>query len=94
MLCVHSNENNDKPQEDLELQRVNSENRVWRSACLRIDKSFAIFMVQHFVLVGLIIFFAYEMHISDTCESQNIYQSLLCMVLGLIAPRNVVRRLS
>jgi len=92
MHCMKNNQEVE-PEGDLEIQRVNSEHRVWRSACLRIDKSFAIFMVQHFVLVGLIIFFAYEMHISDTCESQNIYQSLLCMVLGLIAPRNVVRRL-
>ena len=92
MNCMKNNQEVE-PEGDLELQRVNSERRVWRSACLRIDKSFAVFMVQHIVLVGLIVFFAYEMHISDTCESQNIYQSLLCMVLGLIAPRNVVRRL-
>jgi hypothetical protein len=46
MLCIHTNQNNEEPQEDLELQRVNSERKTWRSCCLTLDRDFVQYAVN------------------------------------------------
>ena len=86
MLCIHSNENNDKPQEDLELQRVNSERQTWRSCCLTLDRDFVQYAVKYIILIGLIIFFSLELHLAEDCNDKQLYNSLLMFVVGLAIP--------
>ena len=73
---------------DLELQRIDTPETVirWKSCCLVMDKDFAIFFTKYFIIVGLITFFALELHISDSCEDKNLYQSLLMLVIGVALP--------
>jgi len=44
------------------------------------------YMTKTITLIGLITFFAYELSNSKSCEQSNIYQSLLCMVIGILIP--------
>ena len=75
---------------DLELQRVDTPSdkarKVWKSCCLTLDADFIMYMTKTITLIGLIIFFSYELSTSENCERQNIYQSLLCMVIGILIP--------
>lgn len=83
MICPPQEE-----QKDLELQRVDTPSDVvrWRSCCLIMDKDFAIFFTKYFIIIGLISFFAVELHISETCEASNLYQSLMMLVIGIALP--------
>ena len=85
MICPPSKE---EQKDDLELQRVDTPIDVvkWRSCCLIMDKDFAIFFVKYFIIIGLISFFAIELHLSYTCENKNLYQSLLMLVIGVALP--------
>ena len=81
MICPSADE-----EKDLELQRTPHDTVRWRSCCLLMDKDFAIFFTKYFIIIGLISFFALELHISETCEDKNLYQSLLMLVIGVALP--------
>lgn len=83
MICPPKEE-----QKDLELQRVDTPIDVvkWRSCCLEMDRDFAIFFVKYFIIIGLISFFAVELHLSNTCEDKNLFQSLLMLIIGVALP--------
>ena len=85
MLCPMSA---DEEQGELKMERVNTPDRTtkWRSCCLTMDKDFAIFFTKYFIIIGLISFFATELHISETCEDKNLFQSLLMLVIGVALP--------
>ena len=93
MICP--NGDNDMKDDDLELQRTDTPaqkvRKVWHSCCLRLDAEFVMYLSKTITLIGLIIFFSYEMHISESCENTNIYQSLLCMVIGILIPNPRVK---
>ena len=75
-------------QTDLSLQRVNTpkDHRIWRSWCLRCDREIVQYFTKYIILIGLMCFFAIELHISTTCEEHQLYQSLLTLVLGIALP--------
>jgi len=88
MNCLKNNEEV-KPEEDLELQRSNSERKVnimWRSCCLELNRDFTIFFTKYIILISLMIFFSFELHISKDCNDKSLYQSLLLLVLGVAIP--------
>lgn len=60
--------------------------RVWRSACIEIDREFVVFMSSYFVLTGLLTFFCVGLYKAESCEQSNLYQSLLLLILGVILP--------
>lgn len=60
--------------------------RVWHSCCLQCDKDALVFICSYFLLGGLLIFFAMGLWTSDSCETSNLYQSLMLLVLGVILP--------
>lgn len=79
---------------DLELQRTNSERKVnimWRSCCLELNRDFTIFFTKYIILIGLMIFFSYELHIAEDCNDKNLFQSLLMLVLGISVPNPRLR---
>ena len=83
MFCNEEKKN----EPDLELQRVDTpENIRWKSCCLLMDKDFVIFFTKYFIITGLLTFFAIELHISDTCEETNLYQSLMLLMIGVAIP--------
>ena len=84
MLCTNIKEV--EPEEELQLQRVNSERKTWKSCCLTLDREFVQYTVKYLILIGLIIFFSVELHISVTCEDKQLYNSLLMFVVGLAIP--------
>lgn len=85
MICPQKEE-----EKDLELQRVNSEQRhnniIWRSCCLTLNKEFTIFFTKYFILIALMAFFSVELHLAVNCEDKSLYQSLLLLVLGVAIP--------
>jgi len=78
----------DEKLDDLELQQTDTHTDAvrWRSCCLVMDKDFAIFFTKYFIIIGLISFFAVELHLSESCENKNLYQSLLMLVIGVALP--------
>lgn len=84
MICP-----NEEEMKDLELQRTNSEingRRRWKSCCFYVDREVVVFSTKYFILIGLMTFFSAELHLSETCEDKNLYQSLLMLVLGISVP--------
>jgi hypothetical protein len=89
MNCLKNNEEVRPEEEDLELQRSNSERRVnimWRSCCLELNRDFTIFFTKYIILISLMIFFSFELHIAEDCNDKSLYQSLLLLVLGVAIP--------
>lgn len=84
MLCTNNKEV--EPEEDLELQRVNSERKTWKSCCLTLDRDFVQYAVKYSILIGLIIFFSMELHLAEDCNDKQLYNSLLMFVVGLAIP--------
>ena len=95
MICPKNGNDDKMNDEDLEIQRINTPiekaRKIWTSGCIRMDAEFVMYLFKTLTLIGLIIFFSYEMHISETCENTNIYQSLLCMVIGILMPQPKIR---
>jgi len=86
MICPQKEESID----DIELQRTETpaDRRVmrWHSCCLTCDKDFVEYFVKYVLLAGLIIFFAVELHLSQKCESDQLYTGLLTLVIGIALP--------
>ena len=60
--------------------------RIWRSACIELDKDFVVFISSYLVLTGLLTFFCIGLYNAESCEESNLYQSLLLLILGVILP--------
>ena len=60
--------------------------RVWRSCCFECDKSAFIFICSYIMLGCLLCFFGAGLWTADSCESSNLYQSLMLLVLGVVLP--------
>ena len=93
MICP-DNEEIKEGGEDLELQRTYSErkaNVMWRSCCVELNRDFTIFFTKYIMLLGLMVFFSYSLHESETCEDKNLFQSLLMLVLGISVPNPKLR---
>jgi hypothetical protein len=90
LVCPEKNEmKNEDTQTDLELQRTYTPtrgSRVWRSCCLRCDRDIVQYFTKYIILVALMIFFSIELHLADTCEGTQLYQSMLTLVLGIALP--------
>ena len=84
MICPQQDESID----DIELQRVDTPDRKvkWSSCCFECHKDFVEYAVKYILLAGLIIFFAVELHLSDKCESDQLYTGLLTLVIGIALP--------
>jgi len=88
MNCLKNNEEV-KPEEDLELQRTNSEingRKRWKSCCFYVDREVVVFSTKYFILIALMTFFSFELHIAKDCNDKSLYQSLLLLVLGVAIP--------
>ena len=74
--------------DDLEIQRnPNPENRTeWHSCCFLVDRDVVVFFTKYFILVSLMIFFAYELHISEDCNDKQLFNGLLMLVFGVALP--------
>ena len=85
MICP---QNNDIELQSPDLERTDNPTDTvrWRSCCLIMDKDFAIFFTKYFIIIGLISFFAVELHLSESCEDKNLFQSLLMLVIGVALP--------
>ena len=74
---------------DLELQRSNSEvraNVMWRSCCIELNRDFTVFFTKYIILIGLMVFFSAELHLSITCEDKQLFMSLLTLIIGVAIP--------
>ena len=80
MLCTNIKEVEPEEKEELELQRVNSERKTWKSCCLTLDREFVQYAVKYLILIGLIIFFSIELHVAEDCNDKQLYNSLLMFV--------------
>ena len=84
MICPKKEETKD----DLELQRVDTPSRKikWTSCCFECHKDFVEYMVKYFLLFGLLVFFSIELHLSNKCESDQLYTGLLTLIIGIALP--------
>ena len=87
MICPKTQEAKDN---DIELARVQTpldvRRKRWLSCCFYVDPAFATFIVKYLILIGMLTFFAVELHLSEDCNDKNLYQSLLLLCLGLAIP--------
>lgn len=86
MICPIKEDKKD----DLELQRTETplDRRVlrWHSCCLTCDKDVVQYLMKYFILISLMVFFSIELHLSDKCESDQLYTGLLSMCIGIAIP--------
>ena len=63
---------------------------MWRSCCLRADKSFVQFITQA-VMVGSVMGFTFhQLVVKPDCNDQQAYMGLLGLVLGVILPNPTI----
>ena len=60
--------------------------RVWKSCCLTLDREFTMFLTKYFILIGLMVFFAVELHFATDCSEQQLFMSMLTLIVGLAIP--------
>ena len=60
--------------------------KIWKSCCLELDPEFTQFFIKYFILIGLMIFFGIELHLSEDCQDKNLFQSLLTLCMGIALP--------
>ena len=88
MICPLSDKEDKKG--DLELQRIETpaeiKRRRWVSCCFQMDREVVQYFMKYFILVSLMVFFSIELHLSDKCETDQLYTGLLSMVIGLALP--------
>ena len=56
----------------------------WSVACIR-------FLFMYSVLTGSLVFFSVALYQADTCESSNLWQSLVLLILGVMIPSPSVK---
>lgn len=82
---------NIKPIEELELERQNTPER-WRSCCFGdINKNAMVFFTQVVVLFFFLCFCCSQLIRLETCESQQLYTSLVTLVLGILCPNPKIK---
>lgn len=64
----------------------NVDDGIWRSCCLYVDKHAMFFVVQVVVSMIIIIFSIYQLVYLEDCHSQQMYSSLLTLVVGVFLP--------
>ena len=62
------------------------EPKTWSSCCLTLDKEFTMFFVKYGILIGLMAFFAVELHFAGDCSEQQLFMSMLTLIVGLAIP--------
>ena len=70
--------------EPLESPTVGS--KTWTSCCITLDKEFTMFFVKYGILIGLMVFFAVELHFAGDCSEQQLFMSMLTLIVGLAIP--------
>ena len=89
MICP----DNEDEMRDLELQRVNSEIRVWRSCCFGdVNKDAMVFFTQISILFSFMSFCCYQLVSLEDCEAQQLYTSLITLCLGILCPSPKMRK--
>lgn len=89
MICPDT----DEEMKDLELQRVNSEVRVWRSCCFGdVNKDAMVFFTQISILFSFMSFCCYQLISLKNCEAQQLYTSLITLCLGILCPSPKMRK--
>lgn len=66
-----------------------SENRrstMWRSCCFTLDRHATVFFSQLVVCIMVISFCMYQLVNSDSCERDQLYSSILTLILGVLIP--------
>jgi hypothetical protein len=87
--------NQEEKKEDLELQRIDTpeEKKVWRSCCFgEINKDAMVFFTQVIILFSFLIFCCGQLVRVDSCEGQQLYSSLITLVLGILCPSPRIKR--
>ena len=92
MDCMKNSKEVD-PEGDHELQRTNSEIKVWRSCCFGdVNKQAMVFFTQIFVLSGFLTFCCAQLVRLESCEAQTLYSSMITLTLGIICPNPRMKR--
>ena len=92
MDCMKNNNEVD-PEGDIELQRTNSEIKVWRSCCFGdVNKEAMVFFTQVIILFCFLCFCCFQLIAVENCEGQQLYSSLVTLVLGILCPSPRIKR--
>lgn len=91
MICPPTEEQKD----DLELQRVDTPIDVvkWRSCCFGdVNKEAMMFFTQVIILFCFLCFCCFQLINVQSCEGQQLYSSLVTLVLGILCPSPRIKR--
>jgi hypothetical protein len=59
----------------------------WKSCCFTIDRQVTIFFSQLTVCIMVISFCMYQLIHSKSCERDQLYSSILTLILGVLIPQ-------
>lgn len=86
-IHVRNDERRSTPPSLIRAANETVQERYWHSPCgHRYEVNCIKFIVQYILIVGLISFFSLGLYRADTCESSNLYQSLLMLIVGIALP--------
>ena len=87
-ISIHVREQrNSTPPSLIRVANETVQERYWHSPCgHKYEVNCIKFIVQYILIVGLISFFSLGLYRADTCESSNLYQSLLMLIVGIALP--------
>jgi len=70
-----------------QLQEIDAdENHLWKSCCFELDRHATVFFSQLIVCILVISFCMYQLLHSKSCETDQLYSSILTLVLGVLIP--------
>lgn len=81
--------------DDIDLERVNTPNDDvrWRSCCFGdVNKEAMVFFTQIIILFCFLCFCCFQLIAVDSCEGQQLYSSLVTLVLGILCPSPRIKR--
>ena len=85
----------EEEQTDLELQRTDTPNNDvrWRSCCFGdVNKEAMVFFTQVIILFCFLCFCCFQLIAVENCEGQQLYSSLVTLVLGILCPSPRIKR--
>lgn len=95
MFCPQE-QNNDMELQATNLERVNTPNSEtnvrWKSCCFYADRDAIVYFSQIFILFSFLSFCCLQLVRIPTCESQQLYSSLVTLVLGILCPNPRIKK--
>jgi len=71
---------------NIENKEEEEKKRVWTSCCFRCDKHAVVYFTQLFIALIIILFCIFKLIYSDGCQTDQLYSSILMLIVGAFLP--------